>query len=88
MANIESYTDKKGFQNLVYDKLGIETKIRTTKPSLNRSKPVKCLTNGVIYPSAAAAARGIGKNESTASSITRCCRGQLKQTCGHRWEYA
>ena len=48
------------------------------------SRPVKCLENGIIYPSQTAAAKELNLD---ASSISKAARGLIKQTKGYHFEY-
>jgi hypothetical protein len=48
-------------------------------------KPVYCLTNGKVYPSASYAARELDLND---SSVAKVCRGVYKHTKGMVFRYA
>jgi group I intron endonuclease len=48
-------------------------------------KPVKCLSNGVVYESVTHAAKALGLET---TNISRCCKGVFKQTGGYSFEYA
>ena len=49
------------------------------------SKPVLCITTGVVYPSAGAAANALGLIQ---SSVTAVCRGEYKTSKGFKFKYA
>ena len=49
-----------------------------------RMRPVLCVETGIVYESAAAAARSLtGKP----NAITNACRGVYKTAAGYHWEY-
>ena len=49
-----------------------------------KGKPVRCVDTGEIFASATMAAYELGF---TATKISRCCRGELRQLKGYRFEY-
>lgn len=49
-----------------------------------RSKAVRCITTGEVFESQYLAAEAKGLCQ---SQISRCCRGNIKQTHGLQWEY-
>ena len=49
-----------------------------------RSKPVKCLENGVVYPSTMEVQRKLGFSS---SNISQCCQGKRNYCGGYRWKY-
>lgn len=49
-----------------------------------RSKPIRCLENGIIYPSQNAAAKELGLD---VGSVSKVVRGVMKQTKGFHFEY-
>ena len=49
-----------------------------------RSKQVYCITNNIIYSSAAEAARQLNLHS---CNITACCKGRQKQTKGYKFQY-
>lgn len=49
------------------------------------SKKIKCLNNGIVYPSQNAAARALGLD---IGSISKVVRGVIKTTKGFRFELA
>jgi len=53
--------------------------------SERQKKPVFCITNGQMYPSGKEAALALSL---CISSVTAVCKGRLKQTGGHVFEYA
>lgn len=56
----------------------------TQKNDPKKSKPVRCIETGEIYPSVSEAARQLGVDK---VNISRCCLGQQKTSCGYHWEY-
>lgn len=50
----------------------------------SKSKPIKCLETGVVYPSATEAARQTNINQ---SSISQCCNGKQEIAGGYHWGY-
>lgn len=61
-------------------------RLGTTGKLNPRSKPVKCIENGIIYESANLAAKALGIN--ARSMITRVLKGQRKSTSGYTFQYA
>lgn len=57
-------------------------KANTNHPK--KSKPVKCLENGVIYASTMEIQRQLGFKQ---SGICACCNGKCKQAYGYHWCY-
>lgn len=51
--------------------------------TLSRQRSVIDLDTGIVYPSAAAANKAIGKNV----RISSVCKGKRKTAAGHRWAY-
>lgn len=49
-----------------------------------RARAVRCLDTGVIYRAVSEAALATGAE---ATSIVRCCKGQLQRAGGFHWEY-
>lgn len=58
---------------------------RLTRSAAKRSIPVRCVETGIVYPSAYAAQRITGFQQ---SKICDCCRGNRNVTGGFHWEYA
>jgi len=50
-----------------------------------KSKPVRCIDTGVVYPGLREATRQTG---APTECISRCCKGKQKHAGGLRWEYA
>ena len=57
---------------------------RNQRAAAARSKKVRCIETGIVYPSASEAARQTGIDK---SSISKCCRGKLKTAGGFHWEF-
>lgn len=58
---------------------------RKQKQIMKTSRPVKCVETGIIYKSAAEAAR---KNYPVRQgNITLCCQHKNNTACGFHWEY-
>lgn len=66
-------------------KVVVVTQETKDKISKTLSIPVVCVETGVVYYGISDASRQTGLQT---SSITRCCKGQLKQTGGYHWKYA
>ena len=57
---------------------------RNQRAAAARSKKVRCIETGIVYPGASEAARQTGIDK---SSISKCCRGKLKTAGGFHWEF-
>lgn len=75
VENLEWVTGQENKYHAVYTGL--------RKPTYGM-KPVRCITNGKIYPSVSEAGRRLNVDDST---ISKVCRGIVKQTKGFRFEY-
>ena len=58
------------------------SKVNTNNPK--RSKPVKCMETGVVYPSTMEVQRKLGFSS---SNISQCCQGKRNYCGGYRWKY-
>jgi group I intron endonuclease len=83
---------KVGGRSCLEKKVGIHNP--DLKEELNRvrvenaqkaSKPVLCVSTGVTYPSASAAAR---ETKVPQSNISKCCRKERQNAGGYTWEFA
>ena len=59
-------------------------KAHTGVYNTKKSKPVKCLETGVIYPSLSELQRQFGFNQ---ANIQKCCVGKLKSAYKYHWKY-
>lgn len=59
---------------------------RKQKQIAKLSHPVRCIETGVVYPSAAEAARQ--NPPARQGNITLCCQKKNGSACGYHWEYA
>ena len=62
----------------------INGKINGAKNGRKRSKPVRCIETGIIYPSCIEAERQTGIHN---ANISHCCNGKLKRAGGYHWEF-
>lgn len=60
------------------------SKAHTGVYNTKKSKKVKCIDTGKIYPSASEVQRQLGFAK---SNICNCCRGKYKQAYGYHWSY-
>lgn len=60
------------------------SKAHTGVYNTKKSKPVKCLETGLIFPSIMEVQRQLGFNN---SSISACCKGKLNTCGGFHWKY-
>lgn len=65
--------------------LALTGKKHSDKWRFNIGKAVKCLTNGITYPTQTEAAKALNL---ISSGISMCCKGKLSQTGGYKFEYA
>lgn len=72
VSNLELVTQSENIKHS-YAKLGHK----------RQTKAVKCVNNGVVYPSIAEASRALGVND---ICIGRCLRGKYQTAGGYQWE--
>ena len=65
-------------------KTGAKTSIKNFAKSVKKSKPVRCIETGIIYPSCIEAERQTGIHN---ASISHCCNGRYKTAGGYHWEF-
>lgn len=58
--------------------------ISCNKLNYGKSKPVRCIETGVIYPSVMEVQRQLRFSQ---GHISQCCRGERKTAYGFHWEY-
>lgn len=67
-------------------KYNINYGTRSERAGRARSRAVRCIETGEVFPSIKAAGEWL--NHTTGHSVNKCCLGQYKTSGGYHWEYA